>query len=136
VTGTASASYHELVSIATVETSAAAPAPRRRGPLRPVMVPPDLLELHGPWVGELVLPRRLCWSLDDPRFSLADRDAVAAAYGYVLDAARTPEDLIGFVNPWLLIDAWEQVPMGRVKRLKWEAVHPVLRRHAAAATAA
>jgi hypothetical protein len=123
------------VSIVTAETAPAGAVPRPRRALRPVIVPPSLLDLHGPWIGVLELPQRLCWSLDAEhrRFNLGDLDRVASAYEYVLDAARTPADLAGHLNGWLLIAAWDRIGMDRRKRTAWETAHPLLRRQAAAA---
>jgi hypothetical protein len=119
----------------TAETAAAGTAARPRRLLRPVIVPPSLLDLHGPWIGVLELPQRLCWSLDaeQRRFDLRGLDRVASAYEYVLDAARTPADLADHVNGWLLVAAWDRIGMERRKRAAWETAHPLLRRRAAAA---
>jgi hypothetical protein len=119
-------------------TAAAAPAgttARPRRMLRPVIVPPSLLDLHGPWIGMLELPQRLCWSLgaEQRRFDLGDLDRVASAYEYALDAARTPADLADHINGWLLTAAWDRIGMDRRKRAAWESAHPLLRRRAAAA---
>jgi hypothetical protein len=110
------------------------PAPRRPGTLRPVIVPRNLLMLHGPWIGELRLPQDVCWSLpeNERRWDLADLDQVAAAYAYVFDAGG-PDDLVRYVNPWLLVMVWDRIPMRRDTRGKFERLHPVLRRHSAAA---
>jgi hypothetical protein len=110
---------------------------RPRRTLRPVMVPPSLLDLHGPWIGTLELPQRLCWSLDADRrrFELSDLDRVASAYEYVLDAARTPDDLADNINGWLLVAAWDRIGLDRRKRAAWEAAHPLLRSRRSAAAA-
>lgn len=108
---------------------------RPRRMLRPVIVPPSLLDLHGPWIGTLELPQRLCWSLaaGQRRFDLADLDRVASAYECVLDAARTPADLADHVNGWLLAAAWDRIGLDRRKRAAWETAHPRLRHRTAAA---
>jgi hypothetical protein len=119
----------------TAEATTAGTVPRPRRTLRPVIVPPSLLDLHGPWIGVLELPQRLCWSLDaeQRRFDLADLDRVASAYEYVLDAARTPADLAENINGWLLAAAWDRIGLDRRKRAAWETAHPLLRRRAATA---
>jgi hypothetical protein len=119
----------------TEEAAKAGTVTRSRRVLRPVIVPPSLLDLHGPWVGLLELPQRLCWSLDAERrrFDLGDLDRVASAYEYVLDAARTPADLAANINGWLLVAAWDRIGLDRRKRAAWETAHPLLRRRAAAA---
>jgi hypothetical protein len=119
------------------EAASARTVTRPRRMLRPVIVPPSLLDLHGPWTGVLELPQRLCWSLDagQRRFDLGDLNRVASAYEYVLDAARTPADLADHLNGWLLAAAWDRIGMDRRKRAAWETAHPLLRRQAAATTA-
>lgn len=114
---------------------AGGPVTRPRRMLRPVIVPPSLLDLRGPWVGTLELPQRLCWSLDAERrrFDLGDLNRVASAYEYVLDAARAPADLADNLNGWLLVAAWDRIGVDRRKRAAWETAHPLLRRRAAAA---
>jgi hypothetical protein len=119
----------------TAEAATAGAVARPRRMLRPVIVPPSLLDLHGPWTGVLELPQRLCWSLNaqQRRFDLGDLDRVASAYEYVLDAARTPADLADHINGWLLVAAWDRIGLDRRKRAAWETAHPLLRRSAAAA---
>jgi hypothetical protein len=119
----------------TEETASTGTQPRPSRMLRPVIVPPSLLDLHGPWVGVLELPQRLCWSLDaeQRRFDLGDLNQVASAYEYVLDGARTPADLAGNLNGWLLVAAWDRIGLDRRKRAAWETAHPLLRSRAAAA---
>ena len=121
----------------TAEATTTGTVPRPRRMLRPVIVAPSLLDLHGPWVGVLELPQRLCWSLDADRrrFDLGDLDRVASAYEYVLDAARTPADLADHINGWLLVAAWDKIGLERRKRTAWETAHPLLRRRAAATAA-
>lgn len=120
-----------------MEAASAGAVTRPRRVLRPVIVPPSLLDLRGPWIGVLELPQRLCWSLDagQRRFDLGDLDRVASAYEYALDAARTPADLADHLNGWLLVAAWDRIGMDRRKRVAWETVHPLLRRQAAATAA-
>jgi hypothetical protein len=119
----------------TAQAAVTGAVARPRRTLRPVIVPPSLLDLHGPWVGVLDLPQRLCWSLDaeQRRFDLGDLDRVASAYEYVLDAARTPADLADHINGWLLVAAWDRIGLDRRKRAAWETAHPLLRPQAAAA---
>jgi hypothetical protein len=91
VTREITARYTGKVSTMTAQAAVTGTPTRPRRMLRPVIVPPSLLDLHGPWIGVLELPQRLCWSLDaeQRRFDLADLDRVASAYEYVLDAALT-----------------------------------------------
>jgi hypothetical protein len=123
------------MSTMTAQAAATGAVTRPRRMLRPVIVAPSLLDLHGPWVGVLELPQRLCWSLDaeQRRFDLGDLDRVASAYEYVLDAARTPADLADHLNGWLLAAAWDRIGLDRRKRAAWEAAHPLLRHRGAAA---
>ena len=131
------ARYTGNVRTTTAEATSTGTVARPRRMLRPVIVPPSLLDLHGPWIGELELPQRLCWSLDAERrrFDVGDLDRVASAYEYVLDAARTPADLADHINGWLLVAAWDKIGMERRKRIAWETAHPLLRRRAAATAA-
>ena len=135
VTREITARYTGDVRTMTAEAATTGTVPRPRRTLRPVIVPPSLLDLHGPWIGVLELPQRLCWSLDEEqrRFDLADLDRVASAYEYVLDAARTPADLADNINGWLLVAAWDRIGLDRRKRAAWETAHPLLRRRAATA---
>ena len=107
--------------------SATAAAPVTRAS-RPVIVPGALSDLSGPADGMLELPQRLCWSVSAGmrRFDLSDLHQVRAAYEYVIDAARTPADLVDWLNADLLAAVWGQLGMGRAKREKWETALPAL----------
>jgi len=106
-----------------------------RAPLRPVIVPASLEDLHGPSVGTVELPVRLYWSAGSRRFDLSDPDQAAALYDAVLDAASCPGDLSEYLNPGLLESTWPVLGMSRAKRDAWEARFPELRRQRAAAAA-
>lgn len=125
------------MSSATVDAPAIPAQVGRSHVLRRALVPPSLLDLQGPWIGELVLPQRLCWSLPDRerRFDLSDPDQVTAAYRHVIDAARTPADLATYLNGWLLAAVWGRQLTGPVTRARWEAKHEQLRHRTADAAA-
>jgi hypothetical protein len=106
-----------------------------RAPLRPVIIPASLDDLHGPSAGTVELPVRLYWSAGSRRFDLTDPDQAAALYDAVLDAASSPGDLSQYLNPDLLESTWPVLSMSRVKRDAWEARFPELRRQRPAAAA-
>jgi hypothetical protein len=106
-----------------------------RAPMRPVIVPASLEDLHGPSAGTVELPVRLYWSAGSRRFDLSDPDQAAALYDAVLDAASCPGDLSDYLNPGLLESTWPVLGMNRVKRDAWEARFPQLRRQRLAAAA-
>jgi hypothetical protein len=106
-----------------------------RAPMRPVIVPASLDDLHGPSAGTVELPVRLYWSAGSRRFDVSDPDQAAALYDAVLDAASCPGDLSDYLNPGLLESTWPVLSMSRVKRDAWEARFPQLRRQRLAAAA-
>lgn len=94
--------------------------------LRPVVVPDDLAALHGPAEGTVRLPQQLCWSLPDPEFDLSDEDQALEMYETVFDAARSADDLAGYVNGRLLARLWPELDLAPRVRRAWEAAHPLL----------
>ncbi len=111
------------VSAMTVVT---APEARMAAGLRRVTVA-SLADLNGPASGILDLPVSICWSLEDRRFDLADRDQVRRAYRFVIDAARREEHLVPYLNAGLLRDVWPDLGLPARKRAAWEAPNPELR---------
>lgn len=95
----------------------------------------DLADLNGPHDGILELPLTICWSLEDRRFDLADRDQVRRAYKFVLDAARRAEHLIPYLNAALLQDVWPDLGLPPKRRTAWESVNPELRSRPASTAA-
>ena len=119
--------------------SAGGPASRRPAaavsrPLRPVVVPASLDDLHGPSSGVVELPVRLYWS-GSRQFDLADPDQAADMYEAVLDVATTPEDLASYLNADVLIRVWPVLGLTRARQIAWESQFPVLRRQRLAAVA-
>jgi hypothetical protein len=111
-----------------------APAAKTAAGLRRVTVV-SLADLHGPPDGTLELPLSICWSLEDRRFDLADRDQVRRAYRFVLDAARPPGHLTPYLNATLLQNVWPDLGLPRPKRTAWEELNPELRTRPAATAA-
>jgi hypothetical protein len=106
----------------------AIPAELTARQLRPLIVPASLGDLRGPASGAVELPVRLYWSSGSRQFDLTDPDQVAAMYDAVLDGAAVIGDIEGHLNADLLIRAWPDLGMSRVKREAWENRFPVLRR--------
>lgn len=94
--------------------------------LRPVVVPDDLSGLHGPDQGTVTLPQQLCWSTDTPIFDLSDEDQALEMYETVFEAARSADDLAGYVNGRLLARLWPELDLAPRVRRAWEAAHPLL----------
>lgn len=94
-----------------------------------------LADLNGPHDGTLELPVSICWSVEDRRFDLGDRNQVRHAYKFVLDAAQHAEDLIPYLNATLLKDVWPDLALPPRKRAAWESVNPELRSRPAATAA-
>jgi hypothetical protein len=106
--------------------------PRAARTLRPVVLPQSLTELQGPATGAVELPNRLCWSLRDRTFDLADPDAVLDMYDAVLDAG-TIDDVTKYLNAGLLVTLWDSLGMGKHARDAWQQRFPELRHLPAAA---
>jgi hypothetical protein len=111
-----------------VASGKAAPVEVTARQLRPAIVPRVLEDLRGPASGVVELPVRLYWSSGSRQFDLADPDQLAAMYDAVLDGAAVIGDITGHLNSGLLIRAWPDLGMSRVKREAWENRFPVLRR--------
>lgn len=94
--------------------------------LRPVVVADDLTGLHGPDEGTVTLPQQLCWSRPDPEFDLSDEDQALEMYETVFEAARSADDLAGYVNERLLARLWPELDLAPRVRRAWEAAHPLL----------
>jgi hypothetical protein len=103
-------------------------------PLRPVVIPASLDDLHGPATGVVELPVRLYWS-GSREFDLADRHQAADLCEAVLDTAATVADLSAYLNPDVLTHAWPVLGLNRRKREAWEERFPALRRQRLAAAA-
>src|SRR5579862_8128340 len=84
-------------------------------PLRPVVIPASLDDLHGPAAGVVELPVRLYWS-GSREFDLADRHQAADLCEAVLDTAATVADLSAYLNPDVLTHAWPVLGLNRRKR--------------------
>ena len=110
----------------TEVTVVTAPEARMAAALRRVTVV-ALADLDGPGSGILELPISICWSLEDRRFDLADRDQVRRAYKFVIDAARRAEHLVPYLNAALLKDVWQDLGLPARKRAAWEKLNPELR---------
>jgi hypothetical protein len=107
-------------------------APRQ---VRPAIVPASLDDLHGPASGVEELPVRLYWSAGSRRFDLADPDQITAMCEAVIDAATTIGDIVRYLNADLLVRAWPDLGVNRVKRHAWESQFPVLRQQRLGAAA-
>ena len=94
-----------------------------------------LADLDGPGSGILELPVSICWSLEDRRFDLADRDQVRRAYKFVIDAARGSKNIVPYLNAALLKDVWQDLGLPARKRAAWEELNPELRSRPAATAA-
>lgn len=94
-----------------------------------------LADLQGPADGILELPVSVCWSLEDRRFDLSDRDQVLRAYRFVLDAARRAEHLTPYLNAALLESAWADLGLPGKKRAAWETLNSELRSRPAVSAA-
>ena len=105
-----------------------AAVPRPRCALRPVVVAADLESLRGPADGLVTLPQRLFWSDPGRVFDLSDADQAAEMYEAVFDAARSADDLAGYVNGGLLVRLWPELALAPRVRRAWEAAHPLLSR--------
>lgn len=93
------------------------------------MVPPTLDVLNGPDSGEIELPLRLFWSgpSDAPaRFNLDERYDAISAYQHILGQARTPADLMRYLNGRLLERLWPDLKLPAALRQAWEDAHPAL----------
>lgn len=113
-------------------------AQRKRYQVRPgrmAVTVPDLADLLGPAHGAIELPVELCWSRPDRTFSLDDPAAQRQAYEIVLQEARSPADLITWLNGEVLAELWPRLRLPRISpvRRAWEDAHPVLRPAEAAA---
>ena len=117
------------VTMGAMATATNPARPRLRRPGRPAVVVADLASLSGPADGMLELPLRLFWSgptAEPARFDLdADYDALAA-YQAILGAARTPDDLLRYLNAGLLERLWPSLRLPAATRQAWEAAHPAL----------
>jgi hypothetical protein len=122
--------YHG--SVTTMTPDAIQPPSSASRTVRPVVVPDTLAALAGPGSGTVTLPRRLCWSLENPRFDVVDRDAVLDMYEAVLDAG-TLEDFTGYLNAGILVSVWASLGVERRRRAAWEQKFPELRQRPAAA---
>jgi hypothetical protein len=94
--------------------------------LRPVVVPADLADLHGPVAEVVELPQRLFWSGPGRVFDLADEDETLEMYEAVFDAARSETDLATYVNSETLARLWSELALAPRVRRAWEAAHPLL----------
>ena len=118
----------------TEVTVVTAPEARMAAALRRVTVV-ALADLDGPGSGILELPISICWSLEDRRFDLADRDQVRRAYKFVIDAARGSKNIVPYLNAALLKDVWQDLGLPRIRRAAWEELNPELRSRPAATAA-
>lgn len=118
-------------------TQSARPRQRRPG-RRSVVVADSLASLRGPASGVLELPLRLFWSGPGgtpARFDLDTRYDALAAYQVILGEARTPDDLVSYLDAGLLERLWPSLRLPAAIRQAWEAAHPALRAAAAPAAA-
>lgn len=109
--------------------------PAAPAPLRPVVLPESLDDLHGPASGPAELPVRLYWSAGSRTFDLDSRHEAADMYEAVLDVASSRADLARYLNAGLLVQVWPVLGMNRAKRAAWEQRFPVLREQRLAAAA-
>lgn len=95
--------------------------PRHGGWRRPVSVPDDLGQLHGPATGEVRLPLRVYSSGrgSERTFDLSDRGQVMEMYQVVLNEGAL-DDVCRFVNAHLLREVWPHLWLPQHVRRAWE----------------
>jgi hypothetical protein len=94
--------------------------------LRPVVVVPDLSDLHGPLTGCFELPLHLNASATRV-FDFSHPEHRAAAYQLVLLEAASTDDLTRWIDPDELLRMWRDLYLPRAVRQAWQDAHPQLR---------
>jgi transcriptional regulator with XRE-family HTH domain len=85
----------------------------------PVLVPERLPQLPTEQaIAVIELPRHLEWSGEDRRKDLGVREDRIRAYELILREGR-PDDVVRFVDPTLLVDAFDELNLPRSVRAAW-----------------
>jgi hypothetical protein len=105
--------------------------PARKRPVwpHPVVVAPDLSELHGPTSGVVELPHRLFWQ-PDRHVNLDNPALLRWMYETVLREAVSVRELQTWIDGPTLIEVWPDLYLPRWVSQAWQAAHPELRRAA------
>jgi hypothetical protein len=100
-------------------------AQRRRAWPRPVVIAPDLSELHGPVSGVVELPHRLFWQ-PDRHVNLDNPALLRWMYETVLREAVSLNELKTWIDGSTLVAVWPDLYLPRWVRRAWLAAHPEL----------
>jgi hypothetical protein len=96
---------------------------------RPIAVPDDLRDLHGPAHGVVELPVRVDWT-PHRVYDLSRVSSIRSLYETVLRSAVRVDDVTAFVNRDLLVTVWRRLRVSIRIRAIWEERFPELRARA------